>query len=452
MITSLLIRNFKSIEDSGKLELKPLTIFVGPNASGKSNILESLAVLAQTTRLPYDAPHSLSGSLTRGEFIKYPYPGTDYVAHKTERNRSISFEIHTKPSKRTVSRILQILEEREELSKFISKKQISSVGYEHSHNPNAEEASNCILIEENKVIEITRVKTDFGHKDQVTYPQELSNFSPEESPLLMLEPRCFTIRPTSSEITKDLVLMNLAEGLSAVAKEIMADFIDNLGRVYLIKAFRGEVELPVKTGATPSWVGKKGENLVEILALCFSRREYSAKADRINEWAQKFGIDNMRAGWWGKDELGSDFEDAKLKSVLNLALASFGSKQVLSIVAQLFWSEPGDLVMIEEPEMSLHPESQVLLQDLFATTVADGKQIVCSTHSPFLILALSRVIKSGKLSRNDIAVYHVEKGDAGTKMKRLELDERGFVTGWIPSYLKVENELFDEWAESLEKA
>jgi len=85
MLSSFAVRNFKSIEDSGKLQLKPLTIFVGPNSSGKSSILESLAVLAQTTNLRlaggiggYIEP-SLTKSLTHGEFLQYPHPSTDYL-------------------------------------------------------------------------------------------------------------------------------------------------------------------------------------------------------------------------------------------------------------------------------------------------------------------------------------------------------------------------------------
>jgi hypothetical protein len=50
-----------------------------------------------------------------------------------------------------------------------------------------------------------------------------------------------------------------------------------------------------------------------------------------------------------------------------------------------------------------------------------------------------------------VAVYDVKKEKTGSVVKKLELDERGFVTGWIPSYLEVENKLFDEWAKSLEE-
>ena len=43
MLTKIAIENFKSIGRRIELELKPLTILVGPNASGKSSILEALS-------------------------------------------------------------------------------------------------------------------------------------------------------------------------------------------------------------------------------------------------------------------------------------------------------------------------------------------------------------------------------------------------------------------------
>ena len=47
MITKLGLRNFKSISESGiEIDLKPLTVLIGPNASGKSSILEAIGIFA----------------------------------------------------------------------------------------------------------------------------------------------------------------------------------------------------------------------------------------------------------------------------------------------------------------------------------------------------------------------------------------------------------------------
>jgi hypothetical protein len=63
---------------------------------------------------------------------------------------------------------------------------------------------------------------------------------------------------------------------------------------------------------------------------------------------------------------------------------------------------------------------------------------------------LSKAFGKKVLSKGDVTLYHVEKGTDGTKARLLDLDDRGFVKGWIPSYLKVEEDLFHEWAEKIE--
>jgi predicted ATPase len=48
MITKLKVFNFKSIREETELDLGPLTIFAGPNNSGKSALIQSLLLVAQT--------------------------------------------------------------------------------------------------------------------------------------------------------------------------------------------------------------------------------------------------------------------------------------------------------------------------------------------------------------------------------------------------------------------
>src|SRR5882724_673058 len=48
MLKSWSIKNFKPIIDSGDLQLAPVTIFAGRNSSGKSSLLQSILMIAQT--------------------------------------------------------------------------------------------------------------------------------------------------------------------------------------------------------------------------------------------------------------------------------------------------------------------------------------------------------------------------------------------------------------------
>jgi predicted ATPase len=114
--------------------------------------------------------------------------------------------------------------------------------------------------------------------------------------------------------------------------------------------------------------------------------------------------------------------------------------------------------MIEEPEISLHPEAQVEMCRFLAKHAAQGKQILATTHSQFMLLALRRPIQDKTISANDVAVYHVkrnddpEKGEVGaTVAEQLPLANEGYLEEWVPSFSKIERELAREWAAAVER-
>jgi len=229
-----------------------------------------------------------------------------------------------------------------------------------------------------------------------------------------------------------------------------------LNQVFLISAIRGQTEFEEKIigdidtkSLKVSGVGTYGRYLIPVLSLIYSNREYEKVYGKIDKWATNFGLNKFSAGWKGGLALGSDYVDNRLDVVLNLAMASHGSKQILSVITQLFWSESGTIIMIEEPEISLHPDSQAHLVELFAEAIREDKQIIITTHSEFIPLTLSIPIQKGLLKIDDIAVYHVEKGQKGTAIKRLELTSKGYVKGWIPSFAELEERLLKEWLETV---
>ena len=59
MITEFKAENFKSWEDTGKIDFAPLTGFFGANSSGKTSLLQVLLMLKQTVERPPDWNDSL---------------------------------------------------------------------------------------------------------------------------------------------------------------------------------------------------------------------------------------------------------------------------------------------------------------------------------------------------------------------------------------------------------
>jgi AAA15 family ATPase/GTPase len=74
MLTSLRLKYFKAFEQLD-LEIRPITIFIGPNNSGKSSIIASLRVLVQTIE-SYDTKIPLLLNGTMGDF------GTNFVPNQ----------------------------------------------------------------------------------------------------------------------------------------------------------------------------------------------------------------------------------------------------------------------------------------------------------------------------------------------------------------------------------
>jgi len=242
-------------------------------------------------------------------------------------------------------------------------------------------------------------------------------------------------------------------------KNILAGI--NISKVALLSTYRGEISLYGKSedivihdGELMS-VGIKGERLINILSALRDNLIYQKCWSSIVKWASKFGISDLIAGWAAdRPELTSSYKDDKLKVELPLANASYGAKQLLSIIVQLF-SPNQSIVLIEEPEISLHPNSVALLPLIFLDSIKQGKQIIATTHSTILPMALSRMVrvakKEGLCKAPDelITIYEIIKGKEGTIAKKLELDERGYIKGYIPSFFSIERELLREWEEGL---
>jgi len=205
-------------------------------------------------------------------------------------------------------------------------------------------------------------------------------------------------------------------------------------------------------------VGVFGEYTIEVISKILAERNLEKIKD-LEFFCSLFGIEKPRSGWIRiGDILTSSYLDPFIGSPYSLSFPhlGYGSKQILPVITQIVKDE-NKVILIEEPEISMHPEYQVRLPFLFAYAINRGHQIIVTTHSSYFVLALGLAIQGEtltpekygvpeerkiKLSLDDVIVYHVSRDKEGVKIKKLEFAEDGFIKEGIPSFVDVERTLF----------
>lgn len=105
-------------------------------------------------------------------------------------------------------------------------------------------------------------------------------------------------------------------------------------------------------------------------------------------------LENLLIGKVSVSDFGDlQFSPKKAKSSLPLHLASSLVKSLAGLVIYLrFLANEGDVIIIDEPEINLHPENQILVARFFAKLVNRKINVILSTHSDYIIQELSNLI------------------------------------------------------------
>ncbi|WP_461784129.1 AAA family ATPase [Prosthecobacter sp.] len=143
----------------------------------------------------------------------------------------------------------------------------------------------------------------------------------------------------------------------------------------------------------------------------------------------------------GFDSARVKFSLASGRSRTSPSNMGIGFSQMMPLVASAFGSKDS-LIVIEQPELHVHPALQMELADLFIESVAErNNRFLIETHSEHLILRLLRRIRetnSGALEpgkypirQDQVAVLYVEPGDNGSKVIELPITVDGdFSVPW----------------------
>ena len=83
----------------------------------------------------------------------------------------------------------------------------------------------------------------------------------------------------------------------------------------------------------------------------------------------------------------------------------FGITQILPIIVAALSIPKGDLLLIENPEVHLHPAGQALMGQFLAEVAHSGVQVIVETHSDHILNGIRRAIKSGNIPAEDVALH-----------------------------------------------
>lgn len=113
---------------------------------------------------------------------------------------------------------------------------------------------------------------------------------------------------------------------------------------------------------------------------------------------------------------------------VNLSDVGFGLSQILPVLVGVAATEKNGTLLINQPEVHLHPSSQALLADYF---VAESKEknFIIETHSEYLINRLRLLVAKGKISPSDIKIIYIDSQDGDTKISDIKINKNGALAG-----------------------
>ncbi|HEF7224679.1 TPA: AAA family ATPase [Campylobacter jejuni] len=98
-------------------------------------------------------------------------------------------------------------------------------------------------------------------------------------------------------------------------------------------------------------------------------------------------------------------------------------------------AQKGDILMIDEPELNLHPKNQILLARLFTLLANAGIKIFITTHSDYIVRELNNCIMLNKLSDEQI---HLLKSKSYIKENKIDFNN---IKAYIAKNIKGKNTL-----------
>lgn len=128
----------------------------------------------------------------------------------------------------------------------------------------------------------------------------------------------------------------------------------------------------------------------------------------------------------------------------------FGLTQVLPIIVAALSAPKGDLLLLENPEVHLHPGGQAQMGRFLAEVAGAGVQILLETHSDHILSGIRRAVKSQAIDHNQVTLHFLTSDVAGAiQMISPVIDSQGNLDNWPDGFFDQfdkDSNFFAGWA------
>lgn len=425
MITELSATNFKSWASIRKMRFAPITGLFGTNSSGKTSILQLLLMLRQTTE---STDRSLTLDLG-GERSLVQLGSFRDVVFGHDVDRGLAFGLDW-----TLLKELELVDPEHPKEGLFRGKSIS--------------LTSRLVGRRDGLPRVESFKYEFCGESFTMKQQGDSN-----SKYKLQSNGAFKLKRTQGrawELPPPIKCYGFPDQVfsyfqnAGFLADLQLAFEEFFKRHFYLGPLR---EFPKRvytwSGSEPDDMGHRGERAIDALLAAQGRGKYISPGKRkrkrtldeqIARWLKELGlIDSFSVRRIAKD---SNLYEVKVKkgpssSEVLITDVGFGVSQVLPVLVLCYYVPEGSVVVLEQPEIHLHPLVQSGLADVFIDAIKTrGIQIVLESHSEHLLRRLQRRVAEGDLERTQLALYFCDVDRGYSRLSELELDIFGNITNW----------------------
>ena len=490
MLKNISLENFKGFKNLDNLNVKPITILCGTNSCGKTSILQSILLLKQT--LESQNPNQIL--LLNGRFVNLG--SFENIIFEKNLENPLVFEFTFKltkedqkiPHQRNIFPLRSLLRElftqRELLNQDIliyikivlkapkpkiknritSKSYIKGISVEQflfsmetigSDQQKIPDSFIDVKLAENDLYTIRWQNIRNGIRlDQESSKGEILSAKVKFTNLFSVD--AVSIESDSGQVA----------GLSDVSFTLYR--INNLFKTIFssysyIGPLREEPSRRYIYEEEITEIGIKGENAAYIYLTdkdqtisnhyfydtksnSFKQKKEINLSNAMNEWLNLMNIKGLNSELVNEIVYLNLNSNSASKTRVSIADVGFGVSQIFPILLEGLRMPQQHTLLLEQPEIHLHPNLQMQLSDYFIALALSGKKVMVETHSDHVINRLvRRIVEDDTGTLKDlIGIYFISATDSGSVYEEVSIDENFGVTNWPVDF-------FDQTALEQEK-